>query len=475
MQRDRFITVAVVAAATLVMLAVPVAPHDWGDDFAMYVMQAAGFTGDQGFRGLFVPNREYDALWFSPTSYPPGFPALLAPVYAVWGLNLRALQTVMSVLLVLLGCGVYRYAHGVLRTRALAAAIALLVIFHSVSLDLKQFILSDIPCTLVLLLFLDSVERHGPRVVQGGTVIVAWLIRTAAAAALLAWLADALFAVLVARPSRRVAVRGLMAAAGTAVLMRGLSRLITDTQGYAPDANEWLTFTSPLASLAVYGDMFTYYFGALFGFAVLPLVLPVMAALCAIGAWLAWRDGRRLGLWFFAAHSALLIVYPYQLGGFRMILPLIPLVWIHAARGGLWLTRRFTISPSPRYLAAALLLMLAASQIYVFSTRVVPAAITPASPEAQELFAYLRAGIPDAALTLSAKPRAMALFARRRGTSVQPGAAAAEVERFVREHDVQFVICGAPIRHAALDAYCAAQTAPPAFRNRAFAVYRTGS
>jgi hypothetical protein len=251
--------------------------------------------------------------------------------------------------------------------------------------------------------------------------------------------------------------------------------LVADTEGYGADVHEWLAFTNPVAAFRTYLDMFEYYFGTLFGFAAVPIVLPAVLLLFAIGATLSFREGRRAGLWFFAGHTALLVVYPYQLGGFRMILPLIPLLWIHAARGGLALTGRLTTSRLPQYAACVLLLALSGRQIYAFSTRLVPVSITPESAESQELFAEMRADIPADALTMSAKPRALALFTERRGTSVAPGASPAALDQFVRDRDVRFVICGTPFAHAALDAYCQSRVSPPVFRNAAFAVYRTGS
>ena len=64
--------------------------HDWGDDFSSYIMQAKSITE-------FSPHSFIEINHFSVDPYgsivPPwGFPVLLAPLYAVFGMNMIALK-----------------------------------------------------------------------------------------------------------------------------------------------------------------------------------------------------------------------------------------------------------------------------------------------------------------------------------------------------------------------------------------------
>ena len=73
--------------------------HDWGDDFAQYILQARSVT--EGSTSEFIKtNRftiEQSTYPMGLITYPWGFPVLLAPVYALLGLNLLALKAVGAV------------------------------------------------------------------------------------------------------------------------------------------------------------------------------------------------------------------------------------------------------------------------------------------------------------------------------------------------------------------------------------------
>ena len=67
--------------------------HDWDDDFAMYILHARNLAEGRAYADTgYIFNPEYPLL--GPASYPPGFPILLAPVWALRGLDLTALKLV---------------------------------------------------------------------------------------------------------------------------------------------------------------------------------------------------------------------------------------------------------------------------------------------------------------------------------------------------------------------------------------------
>jgi hypothetical protein len=69
--------------------------HDWGDDFAGYIMQAQSLV--QGTSSAFVAaNRitmEQSSYFIGPIAYPWGFPVLLAPIYGLFGVNMLAFKS----------------------------------------------------------------------------------------------------------------------------------------------------------------------------------------------------------------------------------------------------------------------------------------------------------------------------------------------------------------------------------------------
>ena len=68
--------------------------HSWGGDFSAYIMQAKSIN--QFSSNEFIKkNRitiEQSSTRIGPVAYPWGFPIMLAPIYATFGLHLFALK-----------------------------------------------------------------------------------------------------------------------------------------------------------------------------------------------------------------------------------------------------------------------------------------------------------------------------------------------------------------------------------------------
>lgn len=461
--------------AIVVMFLLPVGPHDWGDDFALYLMQAADMSGRGTWTPPFwLPNPGYGALEYSPVTYPPGFPAILAPLYALVGLNIRAFQMFMSLLLVGLGWVTYRYAYHRTAHVVTSAAVALIVIFHIESLLLKQYIISDIPFTLLAVASIDRIERTSSRVWPALLAIATWLVRTAGIVLFPAWIAEAVVRVVLRRDDARGARANLVAAVATSASVGVLWLTLRQTQGYGAGIVSVDSLGTIGERYVVYRDMFWTYGTQLVGFSLAPIVFAGLAVLLAVGVWTSWaRDRQSMTFWFCAAHAALLLWYPYMRGGHRMILPLLPFLWTYIALGWLSIAGRVPLSRIVRPAFALGLLLLTARQVHQFSGRELSEVNGPQSPAAQELVVAMMEKIPPGALTMSGKPRALQLLAHRTGTTLSPTASSAAVEQLVAEHHVEFVIAGEPLRNAALVRYCASHPERVVFSNDAFTICAT--
>lgn len=117
------------------------ASHDWGDDFAMYLIEADHIAKhkDPAQSGFMInPN-----AMMGPQSYPVGFPLILAPVLKKYGLNFRVLNIYQSLMLIctllfgfLFLCRHFSVFNSLLMTLAIA--------YNPVILGFKTEILSDI-------------------------------------------------------------------------------------------------------------------------------------------------------------------------------------------------------------------------------------------------------------------------------------------------------------------------------------------
>jgi hypothetical protein len=144
--------------------------HDWGDDFSSYIMQAKSITelNPHGFieANLFtVENSSYP--YNGAIAAPWGFPFLLAPFYAVFGLNMIGLKLVgvisFLIFIVLLWVGFRKYHSPVW--------LLCLVCFFSLNPTMLSFtdqILSDLP---FLLLSTASVLFMGRLIIEKRNLI----------------------------------------------------------------------------------------------------------------------------------------------------------------------------------------------------------------------------------------------------------------------------------------------------------------
>jgi preprotein translocase subunit SecG len=164
--------------------------HNWGDDFAAYIMQAGSILHQ-------TPQQFYEANQFTvesstramgPVAYPWGYPILLVPIYAIFGLNLIAIKS-MTVMLYLcflsaLWFGFRRYHSDLYRIFLIC-----LFAFNPTLTEFLNNILSDIPFLLfstlaVILIGLVIVKsqqltsRAGDHLLVGASIAAAFLIRT---------------------------------------------------------------------------------------------------------------------------------------------------------------------------------------------------------------------------------------------------------------------------------------------------------
>lgn len=143
--------------------------HDWGGDFAGYVMQARSIV--EGSAQEFVEqNRftiEQSSRQIAPAAYPWGTPAMLAPLYALFGLDmlaLKGLNLACYILFLLSLAFLLRDRHP---PSFLLFLLSLLAFNPYLILSLDK-VLSDIP---YLLLSTTSVLLMGRTIVDGRPVI----------------------------------------------------------------------------------------------------------------------------------------------------------------------------------------------------------------------------------------------------------------------------------------------------------------
>jgi hypothetical protein len=135
--------------------------HNWGDDFAAYVMQAQSLV--QGNMDEFVRRSafttELSPVTLGLTTYPWGFPLMLAPVYAARGLDFLAFKLVLTACYMAFLVPFFLLA----RTRLDPPESLLLTAFLAFNLHLlraQNELYSDLPFLLWSTLSLWLIEVH---------------------------------------------------------------------------------------------------------------------------------------------------------------------------------------------------------------------------------------------------------------------------------------------------------------------------
>jgi hypothetical protein len=153
--------IVLVGASTTLALMQLRPGHDWGDDFSLYIDQARSLV--EGDVGAVLDRTRYtvqNSSWntFSPYTYPWGFPLLLAPLYAVFGLS----YTAFKVLVVAAFAGLLVAFHALIRPRldALAAiALTTFIAFNQSYMGWVNTVLSDLPFACTVMVGLWAIER----------------------------------------------------------------------------------------------------------------------------------------------------------------------------------------------------------------------------------------------------------------------------------------------------------------------------
>jgi hypothetical protein len=183
--RTRALFLLIVVISGLVLCGNLTRGHDWGGDFAAYIMQAKSIT-EFAPRAFTEANRftiEQSSLPLGPIAYPWGFPMLLAPFYALFGLNPVALKAV-SVISYLLSLVVLWFAFRRVHTGSWFLCLVCLFGLNPTLLRYTNQILSDLPFLLVstlCILLIQEVVVQDRRIISRLSGLV--LIGTAVASA----------------------------------------------------------------------------------------------------------------------------------------------------------------------------------------------------------------------------------------------------------------------------------------------------
>lgn len=402
--------------------------HEWGDDFASYIMQARSILN--GKAEEFVQDNAFTILESSPTvtigpvAYPWGYPLALAPVYAIKGNSPLALKLpgvlFFAGFLICL-CLLVRNRLSWMESLLFLSLFA----FNPMLLDFLDQILSDIPFlffSTFALVLMSKQGKHGTfdYVLLGAAIAFAFFMRATGGLLLASFLAVEVVRLWENRTDRdvvRKVLRNTLIVSATFGLLWGLYALLFPGGGESY-FGQYQAFRAETAFgfINAYFQLFSLFFGESIVWKYMYYALFIFFL---IGLWIR-RKEEPVFILFFALWMILLITWPYWQGP-RFIFPLLP-VFIYFAIQGM----KSTIQKLPEtygqagrgvfygfwFLILGLFLLQSAFRAYdnLQNGREING---PYDPVSREVYAYLKEETPPESVIIFFKPRAMRLMTDR--------------------------------------------------------------
>lgn len=400
--------------------------HEWGDDFASYIMQAESILS--GTAEKFVEHNSFtifeSSAQIGPVAYPWGYPLILSPAYALKGNSPLALK--LPGLLFYAGFLICVY---LFMNKRLSQTESLLITsifaFNPLLLQFLDQILSDIPflffSTLALLLMVDHrmpTARHD--VLLGCVIAFSFFIRTTGILLLISFFAVEFLRAWNDRGDleiiKRHAMNVLTVGSTFALLWIAYSLLFPGGgESYFAQYQDFQIGTA-LGFVIQYFQVFNMFFGESFLWKTL---YPILLVFFAIGAWKC-RNEDLLLIIFFVLWLLLLITWPFWQGP-RFIFPLLP-VFIYFAFQGM----KLLITKLPEQYSAigywvlhAFWLVTIISFLFRSGTNAYlnlqndRSINGPYDPYSREVYEYIKESTPAESVIVFFKPRAMRLMTGR--------------------------------------------------------------
>ncbi|MEO8354928.1 MAG: glycosyltransferase family 39 protein [Chloroflexota bacterium] len=400
--------------------------HEWGDDFASYIMQAGSILS--GTTHEFVEHNSFtiykSSTQIGPVAYPWGYPLILTPIYAIKGISPLALK-----LPGLFFYGGFLACLYLLLNNRLTQSESLLGVslfaFNPMLIRFLDQILSDIPflffSTLALLLMMNEKKyRLSEYILLGCVIACAFFIRTTGILLLASY-----FALKFSRAwsDRRDHESIRKNAWSTFIVGSVFAALWFAYALLFPGGGEsYFAQYQDFQIQTAVGFIYQYFqvFNLFFGESILWKVLyPVLLMFFLSGAWIRRKEDK-LFLVFFLLWLLLLITWPFWQGP-RFIFPLLP-IFIYFTFQGM----KFTIAKMPEkyaqmgrwvfygFWSLTIIFFLSSSSANAYANLQNDRSINgPFDSYSREVYRYIQEETAVNSVVVFFKPRAMRLMTGR--------------------------------------------------------------
>ncbi|MFA5162389.1 MAG: hypothetical protein WC421_09095 [Elusimicrobiales bacterium] len=391
------IIAACFAAAALVYSLTLTNGHGWRwDDGAQYIAHARNIAEGRPYAAtgyIFNPQNPMTG----PASYPPVYPALLSPVYKLFGLNMIAFKLV-NVLLMFLCLALLCALAAKEEKSETAASLALFAALPAV-FWLRQLVYADWLCLALMYAAFLAFRRGGAA--AGLLLGLAYSTRVAGLAGYLALAADDIFRnrKITARLVRMSVIFFALAAAQKIMMPAIAGSYYISTKILLPGHDTPISgryMSSPFNEVFIPDGMSAPFVAA----------LCVLLAAAATGMYI--RRGRLTAADWLAAGCPLTFIICSD--GVRTLLPLLPFIPLNCIAAA-----KAVRDGRTRFLAGAALILCGA-MAYIGSFASVWQDYDISRPPSKQLFAAIKANTEPDAVFIARKPRMLALMTGRKAS-----------------------------------------------------------
>ena len=422
-KRDTWVCLALVGSVFAFYMATIRPGQPWPDDFAMYIHEAKNLVQHIPLSQTGYIYNPYNPS-LGPRLYPPLFPILLSPAYAISGLQSLELMKA-EIICFFAGLLIVLWIHlGSTLPLPSRAALVAIVGFSPVLWAYKDLIGSDIPFTFFFYATLALADRLASYRLHGRTI---W------PTALLAVLVYVCYGM---RTMGIVLIPCLVALAFLKWQRNGRSLAIAAIGGAIPCLIQWKVFGGEasyvdqlrlgalgfakviLRNIATYSWSLATFWSTPGSHVLRNTLFFCLSVLALIAYFSRLRSGARIYELVFAGYLAIVLLWPNPAGE-RYLIPIFPLFVFYFLEGSASLALRLRLRRT-EFVLIPLLFLIALS----YGTEFAHASYGPftdgmSSPEAKQLFAFIRTETTPRDVIVFRRPRALSLYTDR-SASVYP-------------------------------------------------------
>lgn len=458
--------------------------HDWGDDFAQYMLQAKNLAeGKPQSEGAYIFNPDYP--FYAPPIYPVGYSLLLAPVYALFGNDLLAFNYFQTFLLFLFGIALFFFLRKFMEQLP-ALLLTLVAVYNPWMLEFKTQIIADLPFALFVLLsvtaYLQFKEKESLRaaIITGCFIGFALLIKPLAIVLLVAFAVDSFVGYVKNGNSNRTLMRQRILLLLLAVVLYLVVTRVLIPSSVETTAHFHNLYDTPEKWNKRFNINAGYYIGQfqeLFSYTnpdwdfSIAVIKAFALALLMLG--LFGKIFNRFGFleMVMLLFLALVLFFPNTTQGFRYLLPVLPLLLLYIYHG-------FESIQAGRFNRKVVFAIACLFVLFQYKTTVEKiwkqeryTVHGPQETFAQQAFNYISKNTERDAVIAFIKPRVLSLYAQRKTLTNHPQQEQESMKDFFEKNNAGYYLLSRELPNPALEEFVQKETPALVWSNEKFSLY----